>query len=320
MSERKVILRVRGGSHLYGLNRPESDEDFITVFIPTAQDLLSLTPTEIIDHSTKDSSVRRRNTADDVDDVHYSLSKYLFLALQNNPNILSVLFATPDNILSIDPIFEDLRSKYDRIVTKEVIPRFKGYAMAQKDKLTVKASRYFGLQRGIEFLEKNYPDLVDTEASITDDVSEKLNEILNYYKNGRCMCNSFNKGNNFRRTMEMLKTELEEYGWRVETEDFKRLLYDTKYAYHLIRLLGEVQMLMTEGRIIYPISGKLKEDIVRIRSGEVSYEDLMKMYGEYQARCDELKATCRLPEEADWAYWNEWIADVLGRHIAKEYA
>lgn len=320
MSERKTILRVRGGSHLYGLNRPESDEDFITVFIPTARDLLSMNPTEIVDHSSKNSSVRRRNTADDVDDVHYSLTKYLFLALQNNPNIVSVLFATPDNILEIDPIFDDLRKQYPRIITKQVIPRFKGYAMAQKDKLTVKASRYFGLQRGIKYLEENFADKIDTTEAISDEVSDKLNDILSYYKNGRSMCNSFNKGNNFKRSYEMLKTELDEYGWRVETEDFKRLLYDTKYAYHLIRLLGEVQMLTTEGRIIYPISGKLREDIIRIRTGEVSYEELMNMYGDYRTKCDELAATCSLPEEPDWDYWNGWLVDVLGHHISREFA
>ncbi len=315
----KVIFKVRAGSHLYGLNRPESDEDYVSVFIPTAKELLSLDKEDIIDSSTKDSSVRRRNTADDIDDVAYSLPKYLFLALQNNPNIVSCLFARPENILILEPEFKSLMENYPRIISKSVINRFLGYALSQKDKLTVKASRYFSLQQAIKHLEENYPDKIATEEALSEELSEKLNSILSYYKNGRCMCVSFNKGNNFKRSHEMLNAELNEYGWRVETEDFKRLCYDTKYAYHLIRLLGEVKMLMTEGRINYPIIGKLKDDIIRIRSGEVLYPDLMSMYDTYRAECKELEEKCTLPDKPDWDWANEWIVSILGKSIAEEF-
>jgi hypothetical protein len=117
----------------------------------------------------------------------------------------------------------------------------------------------------------------------------------------------------------MLNTELNEYGWRVETEDFKRLCYDTKYAYHLIRLLGEVKMIMTEGRINYPIVGKLKDDIIRVRSGEVLYPELMTMYDAYRAECKELEEKCTLPEGPDWDWANEWIVSILGNSIVEEF-
>lgn len=319
MKEHKIIYKVKAGSKLYGLNRPESDEDYVTVFIPTAKELLSLDREDIIDSSTKDSSVRRRNTSEDVDDVAYSLPKYLFLALQNNPNIVSCLFARPENIITIEPEFKYLMDNYPRIICKTAIKRFLGYALSQKDKLTVKATRYFGLQQAIKYLEENHSDKIMTQDAISDEVSEKLNSILSYYKNGRCMCVSFNKGNNFKRSYEMLNTELNEYGWRVETEGFKRLLYDQKFAYHTIRLLGEVKMIMTEGRINYPIVGKLKDDIIRIRSGEVLYPELMEIYDVYRAECKELEEKCTLPESPDWDWANEWIVSILGNSIAKEF-
>lgn len=319
MKEHKIIYRCRGGSHLYGLNRPESDEDFVSVFLPTSSELLSLEKAEIIDSSTKDSSVRRRNTAEDVDDVAYSLPKYLFLALQNNPNIVSLLFATQNNILTLEPEFKLFIDNYQKIISKQVINKFLGYALSQKDKLTVKASRFFGLRKAIDFLNTKYPDKIDTQDSIAE-AADELNNILSYYRNGRCMCNSFNKGNNFRSVYDMLNKELAEYGWRVETADFKRLNYDTKYAYHLIRLLGEAKMLMTEGRIIYPITGKLRDDIVRIRSGEVLYDELMALYEQYRVEDRELEAVCTLPEMPDYEWANEILVEILSKSIVKEYA
>jgi uncharacterized protein len=93
--ERKVIFRCKIGSHLYGLNRPDSDLDYFEVFIPTSEDLLGLQKCEIVNNSTKSSAEDRRNTEDDVDDVSYSLPRFMNLVLANNPNIVEVLFATP---------------------------------------------------------------------------------------------------------------------------------------------------------------------------------------------------------------------------------
>ena len=45
----KVILKIRAGSHLYGLNTPTSDEDFIGVYLSTPEELLGLNHSEIIE-------------------------------------------------------------------------------------------------------------------------------------------------------------------------------------------------------------------------------------------------------------------------------
>ena len=34
LAQAKAVLKLRSGSHLYGLNTPESDEDFIGIFMP----------------------------------------------------------------------------------------------------------------------------------------------------------------------------------------------------------------------------------------------------------------------------------------------
>ena len=84
---RKVLLKIKTGSHLYGTVTPQSDEDFVGIFIPNAEDLLGIHRVEEFDLSTKKSNETRRNNENDVDTTYYSIQKYIRLLLQNNPNI-----------------------------------------------------------------------------------------------------------------------------------------------------------------------------------------------------------------------------------------
>lgn len=53
LAEENKILLIRCGSHLYGTNTPESDEDFVGVFIPDTPYLLGLNTIEEVDNSIK---------------------------------------------------------------------------------------------------------------------------------------------------------------------------------------------------------------------------------------------------------------------------
>jgi predicted nucleotidyltransferase len=79
MKEGKIIFKCRTGSHLYGLNNENSDEDFVGVFIPNEEYILGLKNIDEVDNSTKKSSKTGRNTKDDVDEKLYSRKKYLNL-------------------------------------------------------------------------------------------------------------------------------------------------------------------------------------------------------------------------------------------------
>ena len=224
MEHGKLIFKCKIGSHLYGLNTPESDEDFMSVFIPKSEYLLGLKNVEEVDNSTKKSSSTERNTSEDVDDKSYSLSKFLHLVLQNNPNIVEVLFATPENILITSDEWEELVANRNKIISHRVYHTFKGYAFSQKKKLTVKAERYLGLQKAIAFIERNFDTQVNYQ--ITEKEAEELNKRIVYYKGSKQNCESFHKGMHIHMIYEKLKGEYENYGWRVKTDTFLTLGYD----------------------------------------------------------------------------------------------
>jgi predicted nucleotidyltransferase len=121
---------------MYGTNIPgKSDNDFMGVFMPTESHLLGLNNIEQVEFSTKSSSVRAKNTKDDVDCTLYSLPKFVKLLLNNNPNTLESLFIPENCRLYVHPIMKKLLDSRDVFVSKKLYHSFRGYSHSQMERL-----------------------------------------------------------------------------------------------------------------------------------------------------------------------------------------
>lgn len=314
--EEKIIYKIRTGSHLYGLNTPESDEDYGGILLPTIYQLLGTHPIKEIDKSNKKSSEGRRNDKDDVDFKLYTLSQFLHLLTQNNPNIVEFLYSDEKDILVDSDIIKTLRENYDKFISKKVWYSFSGYAFAQKKKLETKRERFLNLQKGINWIEENENlDQTNKYQTITQVQAETLNRMIKYYKGGKGNTNSFTKGFEIKMIYDKLVHEYNTYGWRLHTESFEKLLYDCKFAYHLIRLLHEGRELLETGKITFPITGKVYEDIMRVRNAEVPYEDLLIMYEKYYKLCEEAYENTTLRDKPDFKWIENFQVETLLKHI-----
>jgi len=313
----KIITKIRCGSHLYGLNTEKSDEDFVGVFIPKPEYFLGLKKVEYVDNSTKKSSSQYRNTVDDVDEKFYALPKFLHLFLQNNPNIVELLFANRENILETSDIWEELISNTDKIISTKIYHTFKGFAYSQKNKLTIKSNRFTSLRIAIENIEAKYTkeELFDPARTINYLESDQLNKWLTYYKGQKQNCESFHKGMSIKMIYEKIVNEYEKYGWRVKTNTFEKLGYDIKFGYNLIRVLAEGTELLRTGKLIYPMSGSSKIDIIRIRSGEVEIKELLSMYEKYENQCNKAYEISKLPKKPDFNWADKWLIKTLKKYI-----
>ncbi len=118
----RLILKVYVGSHSYGTNTKDSDEDFKGVCIPPKNYLLGL-----------DNFEQKEQKEPDI--VIFSLKKFVYLALQNNPNILDALFVAKNHILFINEFGQELRDlRYD-FLSKRVYKTYGGYAYSQLKKM-----------------------------------------------------------------------------------------------------------------------------------------------------------------------------------------
>lgn len=144
IGQRTVLLKFLTGSHLYGTNTPDSDKDYVGVYMPTETELLGLREEHIIEDRTNKSSSGKRNTVQDIDCVWYSLHKFAELARQNNPNIIELFFAPKRNIIEASEEGKYLLECRDLFLSKRCYSTFRGYAESQRHKLEVKGKNMTG--------------------------------------------------------------------------------------------------------------------------------------------------------------------------------
>ncbi len=128
--ESGLILRVRSGSHAYGLATAASDEDSRGVCIPPKRFLLGLSTFE-------------QHESEGGDHVVYALAKFVRLALQGNPNIIETLYTPTDKVLFVNELGARLLAARDLFLTRRVGARFAGYAQAQLKRMQ---NHHHGLQ------------------------------------------------------------------------------------------------------------------------------------------------------------------------------
>jgi len=138
MAKKNLIFKAITGSKLYGTDTPQSDADYVGVFIPSKEYVLGTKTCEQVEFKTNPSDSGKRNTKTDVDMTLYSLPKFIKLCSQNNPNILELLFVDKNHTLVTTPYWEEIKANTHLFVSKKVQHTFLGYAHSQKQKVLTK--------------------------------------------------------------------------------------------------------------------------------------------------------------------------------------
>ena len=74
--------------------------------------------------------------------------------------------------------------------------------------------------------------------------------------------------------------------------------FDTKFAYHVVRLLSQAEQILTEGDLDLQEKGR-REHMKAIRRGEVSEADIRRWASDKEAALENLYATSKLPHGPD---------------------
>ena len=115
-----ILFRSIRGSHLYGLETPESDIDTYSVFCAPQDWLYGM-------------GLRyRKMIADEKNDnVISELTKYFTELGKSNPDAIISLFTPEDKIIYMNPVLRPLFDIRESLLTKECFKSFKGYARSQ---------------------------------------------------------------------------------------------------------------------------------------------------------------------------------------------
>jgi uncharacterized protein len=120
MIEEGLVCEVLTGSHAYGTNIATSDTDTRGIFV--APEICIRTPF---------FTVREVEDKTQEDTKYYELTNFMKLLVDQNPNILELLWVDDIDIMTSTPIYNVLRSHRSELLSSKLAYTFSGYAISQ---------------------------------------------------------------------------------------------------------------------------------------------------------------------------------------------
>jgi hypothetical protein len=266
----KLICKCVTGSQLYGTATPESDVDIRGVFIPTEEFYLGfMEKVEQVESHVPD-------------ETFWEITKFFRLCIDNNPNILELLFVPlySEYTEYFTKEWEEIISKRELFLSTKARHTFSGYAVSQLHR--IKQHREWLLNPPKKKPERKDFNLPETNV-ITKDQINAYDELMD---RGEVLEIGL-------QTLQVLQREKayfnaarywEQYNkWKEERNKDRASLeakygYDCKHASHLFRLIGEGIELLTTKNITFPRPDA--QELLAIRHGEYSYDELMVKLGD----------------------------------------
>ena len=246
--EEHAIHKLYAGSRLYGTAREDSDWDLRGVCLMPREALLGLTRFDQYQTNEPDVTI-------------YGLSRFFALALDANPNIMDILCAPPETWLLPPNFYWDTIYKYRHaFLSQKLRHTFSGYAIAQ-------LKRIQGHRQWLEHPPDHPPTPEEFGGYLAQDAKGgQKATFTNDVQRGKW---EKAKGN-----WSQYQTWLNERNpKRAELE--RRYGYDTKHASHLVRLMLQVQDILTNGDYDPRLTGQNLTKVKAVLNGEFSYEYML---------------------------------------------
>lgn len=306
IEDKNIVLKAIVGSQLYGTSTPSSDIDYSGIFIPDDDYLLGLLNVKEVDLSVLNKNDIGRNTSDAIDCKLYELKNYCNLALQNNPNILELLYIPDDKIVLSNEYYKMLKDNAVSFLSKSISDRFIGYALAQKKKMLLKPENYNAIKNSLEFLNTLSKTLPIIELKYQN-IPEYIKFSETHMKIGDVSLMIHLKVG---KVISILTDRVSRATHRAVMYD--KYGYDTKFAMHTVRLLIEGITLMKEHYIEFPL--KDANDLMNIRNGMFTVEQVNNIIEDYEKQYKVVEDNSTLPSKPNFHIVNDLVKKI-NRHF-----
>ena len=311
VARRNQILKVRVGSYLFGTNTPDSDLDYEGIFMPNEDLVFGFGRCREVDLGIKAKDETGRNTADAVDYKIREYRDFCLLALENNPNILNVLFANDKNVVFQNEYGARLRERASWFPNKACIRRFKGYAMSQLKKMDVKPENYNSLKFAEEILLGKDPRDVLVNAIQGVGLPFDDHGPGKHIKVGDIF---FERSIQVKKAMRLIRERLDRVSSRVKMwEEFG---FDTKFGSNLIQMLLEGVEIVTTGRLVFPMVQA--ELILSVKRGEYTRGEIIEMADGLEADIDRAAEKTPLPSKSRYRDIHKFVIEEVRRWVEEK--
>jgi hypothetical protein len=324
----RTIFRSVFGSRLYGTNTPTSDEDFKSIFIPDARDIVLRRGKQAINRQ-RPKGIGEKNYAGEQEEEAFSLQKYLELLSEGQTVALDILF-TPEQYIIGEPSpewFEIVANK-DKLITRQA-SSFVGYCRQQASKYGVKGARLAAAKGALDLIESIQDDLgsgsgknklQDFEESLILEtnrhpeymefvmIDQPNSDPINHWSVcGRKL--PFNTS--LKNAHGVLYKLVSDYGSRtIQAEKDGGI--DWKALSHSVRIANQAIELLSTGKITFPLPNA---DYIRsIKTGKVPYKVVGEEIEDLLEKVEAGMLTSVLPEAPD----KEWIDNFVFKVYKEE--
>jgi len=286
LPERTIFL-TRHGSQAYGTSTPTSDLDVKGICVPPKEYMLGF-------HKVFEQA----EVKGDPDMVIYDIRKFFKLASDCNPNIIEVLFTSPEDWFHTTPSFQKLWANRHLFLSRKARHTFSGYAMSQLKRIhthkrwllnppTHKPAREeYGLSDQHKAVSRDEMGAFDKLIEDGYTVDEHAMRVLQKEKAYQNALTEYTQYENWKKTRNEKRAATEaEFG------------YDTKHAMHLVRLLRMCREILVEG--VVHVKRPDADELRAIRNGAWTYSELMLWAEQQDKDLDQLYAQSPLPHSSD---------------------
>jgi len=314
IAEKNKILEIVTGSFLYGTNTETSDKDYYGIFMPEVEYVLGFRRCEEVDFSVVKKDENDKNTPDSIDKKFYEFRKFIKLAMENNPNIIEILFVNDTNTVSINDIGKELLSIKHKFPHRGAKQKFLGYAFSQKHKMVIKKDHYFDLINALDYIHRFDDGKTILEVALDTHCPKFLLKVydikhnVNFIQVGDL---NITGSHSIRTVKAMLQDRIDKVGNREEL--LLKYGFDTKFASHLIRLMIEGVELLKTGNIEFPL--KERQLILDIKQGKWTITKILDFSSDLEKKIEELGNNSKLPEKPNIEELEKFTINTLQKFL-----
>jgi len=221
----------------------------------------------------------------------YNIVKYFQLCMENNPNMIDSLFVPQRCVLHCTRVGDMVRENRKLFLHKGSWYKYKGYAFSQVNKMKSKAIKEF--VAFCDMWKLPYNIALDEGVKSLEGKMHMPQENVKIFKRLAGQVGSPDK-----------RTK------RVET--ISKHGYDLKFAYHTVRLLNQVEQIMTECDLDLE---RNREQLKAIRRGEWTIEQVEKYFDQKERDLEGLYTSSKLQHSPDESAIKTLLLNCLEEHF-----
>jgi len=285
------------GSVAYGVSDDTSDMDIYGFCIPPKHILFPYNHGYILGFGKKPEGFDQfqkhhiidPGRAREYDISIYNIVKFFNLCMENNPNMVDALFVPNRCVLHSNQVGEYVRENRHIFLSKRCWHKFKGYAFSQIHKMKNKFAKDFVDMCNLFDMAYDLPlkDMLDImkKKGATEEQCSRMTYILAKIASG---------GKRSKRIPLIAK-----HG------------FDTKFGYHVVRLIDECEQILEEGDLDLTRS---REHLKAIRRGEWKLEDIENYFDTKMKSLEKLYSESKLRYSPDEECIKTLLIDCLEMH------